>query len=170
MEQKQPNQMIAALRTFVKENREDQFGPHESLYVEILKQWENLNRYSMAWADPKSQRLAKDYWRGMNSWFKKFIRQQDKVLEPQAFNNRELFNLFDQTAKQMAMDILLMLPDGQTKQPVVKINDFAFRLRTELLEFNQLNRDGLTPADFELLLEYWYELYQLVGLQDEKVN
>ncbi|WP_283622073.1 hypothetical protein [Limosilactobacillus avium] len=170
MEQKQPNQMIAELRKFVEDNREDQFGPHESLYFEILKQWESLNRYSMSWADPQSKKLATDYWRGMASWYKKFDRQRDQVLEPQAFKNRELFNLFDQTANQMATDILLMLPDGQTKQPVVKINDFAFRLRNELLEFNQLNRDGLTPADFELLLEYWHELYQLVGLQDEEVK
>lgn len=163
MNAKQPNQLIAALSDFVKVSHADAFAVHESLYLDMLRQWEALNRYSMTWADPASKALADRYWQGMSTWFDKFDQQRAAIMEPAAFGRPELFDLMDQAVNQVATDVITMVPTDGANQPVVKINDFAFRLHTQLVDFNQLDRQLLTPVDFELLLEYWRELYQVVS-------
>lgn len=56
MNRQEQTNIINDLATFVRDHREDQFGDHESLYYEMLKQWRQLSRFSMDAADHHGSR------------------------------------------------------------------------------------------------------------------
>lgn len=158
MVQVKPKELVNALGEFVKANREDQLGPHQSLYAEIWRQWQALDKYSMDWADGVSQDLSQRYWRAMGQWYQSFNRVRRQVMEPALAPSAEVAAFYLRVVRRYANDVQGKLPVATNQQPVAKINDFAFRLRQQLVELEQLDTAVLTMLDIQLLIEYWHML------------
>lgn len=165
MKQMKPEQLITGLGEFVTTNREEELGPHQSLYVELWYQWKAMNDYPMSWADERSQKLAQQYWQGMNHWYKLFVKSQDEIMKLDLAPTAAYANFYIDLAEEYVAAIKKRLPKGEMGQPVVRINDFPFRLQQQLLEFGQLELQYFTKIDFQLLIEYWHELAGLVGVE-----
>ena len=164
MKQMKPEQLITGLGEFVTTNREEELGPHQSLYVEIWNQWKAMNEYPMSWADERSQKLARKYWQGMNHWYKLFAKSQDEIMKLDLAPTFAAASFYVQLTNQYAADIKKQLPPVEMSQRVVKINDFSFGLRQQLEEFGKLQISYFTMIDYQLLIEYWHELAGLVGV------
>lgn len=160
-----PKQLTTALGTFVKDNREEELGAYQSLYVEIWRQWRALDDYSMDWADELSRELARKYWQGMNQWYQHFDQLRDQIMDLTLAPPLEVTDFYIGVVNQYAKDVQEKLPVVDCQQPVVKINDFVFRLRQQLTELAKLDTGVLTMIDIQLLIEYWHALAKVAGVK-----
>lgn len=150
--------MITNLATFVRDNREDAYGDDESLYYELLKQWRYLNRPATVWADPTSKRLYQEYWRQMGKWYQSFKGLQKEIVKPDAVDTMDTRDLLEEVikeAQQMAIEQLSQLEQPQNHGSVIALNNFVRVLKNELVKISQIDMLALSPADFEMLVEYW---------------
>lgn len=161
MNRQEQTNIINDLATFVKDHREDQFGDHESLYYEMLKQWRALSRFDMAKADPASRELADRYWAAMGQWHQRFVAEQDRVVNPTPMPTVTLQEQYEALVAELADGIITDLPTPQS-QAVIRIDDFARRLNLQLTVMEDLYTDVLTPIDLLLLVEYWRMVDQAV--------
>lgn len=163
MKQMQPKQLIAALGEFVETYHMDAGGRYQSLYAELLLQWQALNNLPMSWADERSRVMADKYWRGMNAWYAKFDQHREEARQIGLGLSSPMAFLYYGVAQDFAKQVMDQLPPVDLHQPVMKINDFPFRLHQQLAEFNQLDVEMLTMIDVQLLIEYWHVLADAVG-------
>lgn len=165
MNRQEQTNIINDLATFVKDHREDQFGDHESLYYEMLKQWRALSRFEMAKADPASRELADRYWTAMGQWHQRFVAEQDRIVNPTPMPSRSLQDHYEALIAELADGIITDLPTPQS-QAVIRIDDFARRLNLQLTVMEDLYTDVLTPIDLLLLVEYWRMVDQAVQAKE----
>ncbi|MDO4903838.1 MAG: hypothetical protein Q3959_06225 [Limosilactobacillus sp.] len=159
-----PDRLIKGLEKFVTENHEEELGPYQSLYAEILHQWKAMNCYPMSWAEERSQVIAEKYWEGMNHWYEIFEKSKEEIRKPQLGPKIELATFYMELSEEYATDVKAHLPEVDIDKTVVKINDFPFRLSQQLREFDKLDIEFFTLPDFKMLLEYWHVLAGLVGV------
>ena len=165
MNRQEQTNIINDLATFVRDHREDQFGDHESLYYEMLKQWRQLSRFSMDGADPASRDLADRYWAAMGRWYRRFVAEQDRVVNPTPMPTVTLQEQYEALVAELADGIIDDLP-RPAAAPVIRIDDFARRLNLQLQEMVDLYTDVLTPIDLLLLVEYWRMVDQAVQAKE----
>ena len=159
MNRQEQTEIINDLATFVKNHREDQFGDHESLYMEMLKQWRQLNRPNMKGATQENQDLYDRYWDAMGKWHQRFVKEQDRIVDPEPFapdpfGESLLQDNYVGLIEDLSAEIIADLPRPAAAD-VIAINDFARLLNIQLLEMRELYTDVLNPIDFILLMEYW---------------
>lgn len=166
MNRQEQTEIINDLAAFVKQHREDQFGDHESLYMEMLKQWQQLSRPNMKGATQENQELYDRYWDAMGKWHQRFLKEQDKIVDPEPFAAEPiagslLQDNYEDLIEDLSAEIVADLP-RPAAAPVIAINDFARLLNIQLLEMRELYTDVLNPIDFILLMEYWRMVDQVV--------
>ena len=166
MNRQEQTEIINDLATFVKNHREDQFGDHESLYVEMLKQWQQLSRPNMKGATQENQELYDRYWDAMGKWHQRFVKEQDQIVDPEPFapdpfGESPLQENYEDLIEELAVTIIADL-DRPAAADVIAINAFARLLNIQLLEMRDLSTDVLNPIDFILLMEYWRMVDQVV--------
>ena len=159
MNRQEQTEIINDLAAFVKQHREDQFGDHESLYMEMLKQWQQLSRPNMKDATQENQELYDRYWDAMGKWHQRFVKEQDRIVDPEPFAAEPiagslLQDNYEDLIEDLSAEIVADLP-RPAAAPVIAINDFARLLNIQLLEMRELYTDVLNPIDFILLMEYW---------------
>lgn len=166
MNRQEQTEIINDLAAFVKQHREDQFGDHESLYMEMLKQWQQLSRPNMKDATQENQELYDRYWDAMGKWHQRFVKEQDRIVDPEPFAAEPiagslLQDNYEDLIEDLSAEIVADLP-RPAAAPVIAINDFARLLNIQLLEMRELYTDVLNPIDFILLMEYWRMVDQVV--------
>ena len=166
MNRQEQTEIINDLAAFVKQHREDQFDDHESLYMEMLKQWQQLSRPNMKGATQENQELYDRYWDAMGKWHRRFVKEQDKIVDPEPFAPDQfgeslLQENYEDLIEELAVTIIADLPRPAAAD-VIAINDFARLLNIQLLEMRELYTDVLNPIDFILLMEYWRMVDQVV--------
>lgn len=145
--------IIGGLAMFVRTNREDQLGDHQSLYMEILKQWRQVSAFAIAADTPANRQLYVDYWRAMNRWYTRFTGEVARITEPATFSSPVLQDYYHSLITELATTIT-----GQ----LVPTDGFARLLSGQLREMQRLELFGLTPIDCQLLLEYWRQLAAII--------
>ena len=166
MNRQEQTEIINDLATFVKNHREDQFGDYESLYMEMLKQWQQLSRPNMKGATQENQELYDRYWDAMEKWHQRFVKEQDRIVDPEPFAAEPiagslLQDNYEDLIEDLSAEIVADLPRPAAAD-VIAINDFARLLNIQLLEMRELYTDVLNPIDFILLMEYWRMVDQVV--------
>lgn len=166
MNRQEQTEIINDLAAFVKQHREDQFGDHESLYMEMLKQWQQLSRPNMKAATQENQELYDRYWDAMGKWHQRFVKEKARIVDPEPFAAEPiagslLQDNYEDLIEDLSAEIVADLP-RPAAAPVIAINDFARLLNIQLLEMRELYTDVLTPIDFILLMEYWRMVDQVV--------
>ncbi|MDD6432633.1 MAG: hypothetical protein PUF79_05835 [Lactobacillaceae bacterium] len=166
MNRQEQTEIINDLAAFVKNHREDQFGDHESLYMEMLKQWRQLSRPNMKGATPENQDLYDRYWDAMGKWHQRFVKEQDRIVDPEPFapdpyGESPLQDNYVDLIEDLSAEIIADLPRPAAAD-VIAINDFGRLLNIQLLEMRELYTDVLNPIDFILLMEYWQMVDQVV--------
>jgi hypothetical protein len=150
--------MITNLATFVRDHHETAYGDNESLYYELLKQWRHLNRPATVWADSTSKHLYQEYWRQMGKWYQSFQGLKREIVKPDSVDSLDMQDLLEEVikeAQQMAIEQLSQLQQPQDHGPVIALNNFVRILENELVQISKLDTLALSPADFEMLVEYW---------------
>lgn len=166
MNRQEQTEIINDLAAFVKNHREDQFGDHESLYMEMLKQWRQLSRPNMKGATLENHDLYDRYWDAMGKWHQRFVKEQDRIVDPEPFapdpyGESPLQDNYIDLIEDLSAEIIADLPRPAAAD-VIAINDFARLLNIQLLEMRELYTDVLNPIDFILLMEYWQMVDQVV--------
>lgn len=161
MNRQEQTAIINDLATYVKEHREDQFGDHESLYMEMLKQWQQLSRPNMTGATAENQALYDRYWDAMGKWHQRFVKEQPRIANPEPLEESMLQDYYESLLEELSAAIVNDLPRPAAAN-VIAINDFARLLNIQLLEMRELYTDVLNPIDFILLMEYWQMVDQVV--------
>lgn len=161
MNRQEQTAIINDLATYVKEHREDQFGDHESLYMEMLKQWQQLSRPNMTGATAENQALYDRYWDVMGKWHQRFVKEQPRIANPEPLEESMLQDYYESLLEELSAAIVNDLPRPAAAN-VIAINDFARLLNIQLLEMRELYTDVLNPIDFILLMEYWQMVDQVV--------
>ncbi|MGN1280187.1 MAG: hypothetical protein ACI4T4_05795 [Limosilactobacillus sp.] len=161
MNRQEQTEIINDLAAFVKKHREDQFGDHESLYMEMLKQWQQLSRPNMKGATKENQDLYERYWDAMGKWHQRFVREQDRIANPEPLAEELLQENYEDLIEELSAEIVADLPRPAAAQ-VIAINDFARLLNIQLLEMRELYTDVLNPIDFIMLMEYWRMVDQVI--------
>lgn len=161
MNRQEQTAIINDLATYVKEHREDRFGDHESLYMEMLKQWQQLSRPNMTGATAENQALYDRYWDVMGKWHQRFVKEQPRIANPEPLEESMLQDYYESLLEELSAAIVNDLPRPAAAN-VIAINDFARLLNIQLLEMRELYTDVLNPIDFILLMEYWQMIDQVV--------
>ena len=165
MNRQEQTNIINDLAAFVKDHREDQFGEHESLYYEILKQWRQLSRFDMDNADPASRELADHYWTAMGEWHQRFTEARGRISDPAPMPSIDLQEYYEALIAELADDVIANLPPLRSSS-VIRINDFARRLNLQLGAMEDLYTDMMLPIDLILLVEYWRLINRVVHSQE----
>lgn len=161
MKSKTPAQMTADLAKFITDNHEDVAMPYESIYVELLAQWQVLNRFPLQWADEQSQELYHAYWQEMTKWYEVFDAQRDELLEPAAVPTQELADFYISTVNDLIDKVMDAVP-SYPHDGVIKLTDFRVILNNELQKIAQLDLDLQGPFDFAMIIDYWKAVYQAI--------
>ena len=146
--------MVADLTNFIQTNHEDLAYPYESLYVELLKQWQVLSRFQPNRTDKMSLQLYQDYWQAMQRWYQIFNRQRAELMEPAAIPSDELMDFYIKLIDDQIEHVQSLLP-ASPHQTVIRIDDFRILLSQQLTEFTKLQLDVQGPLDFAMLIDYW---------------
>lgn len=161
MNRQEQTNIINDLAAFVKNHREDQFGDHQSLYYEMLKQWRRLSRFSMADVTSASQALYDRYWTAMGKWHQRFVKEQDRISDPTPMPGPTLQGEYEALVTELADSVINDLPRPAATD-VIQLNDFNRLLGIQLQEMAELYPEVLLPIDFLLLVEYWKLISQTV--------
>ena len=161
MNRQEQTNIINDLAAFVKNHREDQFGEHESLYYEILKQWVRLDRFDAAAATPESQALYDRYWTAMGQWHQDFVAARDRLADPTPISSLDLQEHYENLIADLADETIANLPLAAARG-VARDKNFARLLNLQLEKMEDLYTDVMLPIDFLLLVEYWKLINQVV--------
>lgn len=164
MKQVKPAALIAGLQSYVSTNREEALGPHQSLYAELLHQWQMMDRCSRYWTSGDNRRQATRYWRGMAEWYQHFLDARERVLAAEtAIDDVAVDEFYGELLADYSAAVIDQLPQVDFSQPVIQVNDFATRLFYQLEKVQQLDLTVFTMMDYQLLVDYWHQLAQSMG-------
>lgn len=155
MKRQDQTNIINDLAAFVKNHREDQVGEHESLYYELLKQWEQLARFDLATATPASQDLYERYWTAMGQWHRGFVKERYRLIDPTPVSSPDLQEYYEQLIAELADETIANLP-------INRGNHFAHLLNLQLEKMEDLYTDAMLPIDYLFLVEYWKLINRVV--------